>query len=550
MNISQVSTLPGGERQTPVQQWQLISHVGEPPLLFYRRVFYLSLQLPEHAERIIIDPAETVLDASFQHSNFNAVNHDEPTLKAKLEQPDSVTVVVRLGAPRRIMQVWLVAAKSSAQISKLEIYRLDGDKVADSPTIVAGVQNVVAGVDFTDADFAIRLRNTLGVHHNLDASDIAAIRIQSYPTGPRIGLAAPANLDARVIFWQRPGEHRDDAINADGDAHTGTALAGELQKMIDRSDGQSLDAALVVESDAPCRFEIDAFNISAYFTLQAFASAQKDKQVIRFNGERTITQQLTVELPGNALVKSATLGAVESLRPERSGAHGVASPSDATLPNKTGVELRASNWVAQSLTPPEHLIAHGVSLGVMGLSDKTELAMELQEDWKGQPSGKKLCEGTIRLDRPGEHIWATLLFPNSVAIPPQSHWLMLKTTGGRALWLTKAGAASILILEKPDDKAAWAQVRRISEIECMHHLLLSKDGAQENGAQQSHTVAVGNTIVEATGAGDQKTFDLAHALNIFLAGKKSSALVSVPINFTTGLPGSITVYPPRIDFDV
>lgn len=550
MNIPQVSTIQGGARQSPLQQWQLISPVGEPPLLFYRRVFHLSLQLHERAERFIIDPSQTVLRASFQRLDFNAVNPAEPMLKAKLRQAGSTTVVVSLGAPRRATQVSLVAGKGHLPGSLLEIYRLDGEKVADSPTVVAALRNHVAAFDFTDADFAVRLKNPSGHPESLDIAHIAAIHIQSHPTGPRISLAAPDNLNARVILWQRPGEFRDAAVPSGGDANMGTALAVELQRLVDRSDAGNLDAALVVESDAPCKLDIHAFNVSAYFTRQAFASAQKDKQVIRFNGERTITQQLTVELPGNAVVKSATLSALESLRPERSGAHGVASASDATLLNKTGIELGTSNWVAQSLTLPEPFIAHGVSLGVMGLSDETELALELQEDWNGQPSGKKLCAGTIKLNRPGQHIWATLLFPNSVAIPPQPHWLMLKTTSGRALWLTKAGAASILRLEKSGDKTAWTQVRLIPNVESMYHLLLQNNDAPANGAQQSHTLAVGNHVVASTGANDKKTFDLAAALNTFLSDKKSLPLVSVPLNFTTGLPGSITVYPPRIDFDV
>jgi hypothetical protein len=59
------------------------------------------------------------------------------------------------------------------------------------------------------------------------------------------------------------------------------------------------------------------------------------------------------------------------------------------------------------------------------------------------------------------------------------------------------------------------------------------------------SLAVGTTVVAAQRDGDTSTYDLAEALQSVAA-----AGGTIPLKFTSAVAGSITVYPPHIEYDV
>ncbi len=71
----------------------------------------------------------------------------------------------------------------------------------------------------------------------LAPEDLTAVVVRCYPTGPRIGLAAPGSViddtSSTRFFWQLPGEIRDTAPNADTNGEGGELLADALQALLD-----------------------------------------------------------------------------------------------------------------------------------------------------------------------------------------------------------------------------------------------------------------------------------------------------------------------------
>ena len=83
----------------------------------------------------------------------------------------------------------------------------------------------------------------------------------------------------------------------------------------------------------------------------------------------------------------------------------------------------------------EQVAVSGISLGLLAIVADTELLIELHEDWRDQPSGKKLVVGTLRLDRVGRPRGASSFFQKTVVLATQPYWLLIKATRGQAIWL-------------------------------------------------------------------------------------------------------------------
>ncbi|GAK58625.1 hypothetical protein U27_05599 [Candidatus Vecturithrix granuli] len=544
MQIQNVAINRNGALQSAVRQWQLISPVTVPPLQVFQKVVYLRFVTDGVADQISIDEEATTLRAVFQPYDYDAITQSEPTLRA-LRTSSEGAVIVTLDAPRQVRQV-------SYPSYLLELYRLDGNKLADNPTV--SVSNATTlSEDFTDRRFAIRLKKPDGQHEPLSPGDILELRLRSYPTGPRLGIAKPGALSSGVFFWQAPGEIGKTASMSQGEVNAGTALVKELQRYLDGLSAlhsplpQCVDIALVIESDAPCTLNITAFYIMYHLVSKSFFP-YKEKQVLRFPGNQVTAQKISVKLSGNAIVTSATLQTVESFRSDRplSSNNGDSLPSMA-LAQKEGIYIGGEKWVAQSITPQQAISVSGIVLGLMSVADKTELAIELHEDWHGQPSGKKLVETMRILGQLGKRNWVTLRFPESIVIPSQPHWILIKATSGCAVWLVKPGNSPVRVLEKSCQKNLWTELSIFDGLQAIYRLC-----SQSNEVQQETppiTLHVGTQAVTSTNRqNDIQEFDLTFALNNHLDTQTVDN--TIPLTFTAIVPGIMTVYPPYIKYDI
>lgn len=251
------------ELDAPEPGTNVVAPVGAPPARVYRLRVPFEVATGGTAEAIEVDTDETTLAATFGRLTYNALDPPDPALEAGLDQQDGDVVVIMLDGPRRIHRVRLTTAEGVA------LFRLDGNKRADDPSVAGPSDNELG--EFTDRRFAVQ------------PSNVAAVMVRSYPTGPRVGIAARGAADA-TFFWRADGEIGKPAAAGDpaaspppsaGIVADGAGLARELQRLVDALP-QPLPAQveldLVFESDAPCRVSGVSFQVDYSLVTQSFGS--------------------------------------------------------------------------------------------------------------------------------------------------------------------------------------------------------------------------------------------------------------------------------------
>jgi hypothetical protein len=591
MNITTVATAEDTPPSPATGRWLITSPVEAPSSRVFRRVARLRFETGGMADRIIIDPEAATLTAVFRPYDYDALSSGEP-LEATLTAFDGA-VVAELDVPRQVRQVCLSSSSVLGPGYSVGFYRLDGDALADKPTVTAKLQSIkpvdeslnaglekaveqpssarvatlTANSEFTDKRFAIRLEGTddpaLGV------GNLLGMKIRSYPTGPRLGLANPEDPDSAVFFWQATGEVGKAMPEEDGNVEAGKAFAKALQRhlddffarLTDLTDEdedpppipESVEVALVMVSDAPCILDVMEFNVTYRIFLQSLFSdggEKIEKLVLRFIGGPDTAQEVPVRLPSNATVESATLETVESFRDDRplDSGNGDGLP-DSVLAQERGVHVDAERWVVQGIVPPRAITVSGVAVALMATANNTEVYVNLQEDWHGQPSGKRLATGTLMLEEVGRRSWVTLLFPEPIILFSNLYWLLMKASGGRAVWLAEAGDIPARVLEESNNSGAWAELSVLDELQTIHRFISRSKRAQE---QRSISLAIGEHTAQIVDEQDDaRTYDLTSGLNDYLGGlPPDGPVATIPITFKATLPGLVTVYPLAIEYDL
>ncbi len=570
MDIASVSTSQGGPLVPAAQTWQVLSPVTTtPPLRFFRRALFLRFPTGGQADRLAIAASATAFQASFLPLDYNALAPGEPSLAASRSSAEGGTaVIVQLDAPRQVRQVRLASSAVPGSGYSVELYRLDGNRLASGPTVSASISGGLAtfSQDFTDARFAIRLKAPGGGNTALSTTQVTEVTVRGYPTGPRLGIARPDDLPASVFFWQAPGEIGRAQPASLGEANAGAALADALQRHLDdlvaslqEQAGEGtvarlpaqVDAALVIESDAPCRLQVTSLGVGYRLVQESFPDGAQ-KQVLRFPGDATSSQTVALALPGNATIVSATLRTTESFRRDRVPAPDEGAPPNGVPAEKSGVHASPGQWAAQEVVPSQATFASGVALALMALVGDTAVQVALQEDWRGRPSGKALAEGTVLLEQAGAPRWATLLFPGPVVLPSQPHWLLVRPSRGQALWLTAAGSTPVRLMEATSKGEIGGELSVLEGQQALYSFL--SRGKQVQG-QAAFGMLVGAQPVAPgsappDGQPDTRITDLASALGAYLASQATTATVSVSLTFSASVPGILTVYPPRVEYEV
>jgi hypothetical protein len=567
VNISSITTPQSSSPQSAIQRWPLIASVGDLP----RRVFRQALHLPFHpasnADHITI--ATALLQATFEALDYNALQPPAPLAPAqRVALGDAVKVT--LAQPQQILQVTLANTLALPPGTLLELYRLDGPTLASQPTVTVPLQNHTAtfNAEFIDRQFALRLKPPV-TPLGLTPANLTSLQVRSYPTAPRIGLAALATPLDPLWFWQPPGEFKSpiDLTPADQAAFK-TALDRYFTNLTPPLP-TLVEVALVLEADAPCQVNLTAFNLVYHLRRTTFPvtppqTTAPEKQVLRFTGDRT-PQRLSLTLPSHAHVTAASLQVVESFRPDRplpptpSGPpNSPIDPVPALLAQTTGIPLSDQRWGAQPLTPIAAMTVTGIAVGVLALTANTQLQVEIQADWQGQPAGHSLVAGPLTLLAVGQAQYVTLLLPEPIDLDTQPYWLLVKATQGSAVWLVQPGDSPAQLLENPPPSGIGTTLQRFGGVSALYQLLARPvvGVAGETGetapatATAALTIAIANTPITAPPADspDTRIYDLTAALNQQLA-TASGESTGVTLTFTAGVPGIATVYPPQVEFD-
>ena len=578
MNVTYAATVEGNPLQSATGLWQITSPTGEPPLRFFRRVARLRFETGGMADRIEVDHGATTLKAAFGPFDYDALSPSDESLEARLAASGG-TVIVTLDAPRRVNEVRLSPGKAGHFV---HVHRLDGDTLADNPTVTAkankkpaevspgvgglaieknpsvAVATLPADAYFADRRFAIRLGES--ADQSLGADDLLGIGVRTHPSGPRLGLAVPGDAASTVFFWQAVGEVDADGGNVEAGEAFGRALQRYLDDLFTRpaaliDDGANppefVDVDLVAASDAPCLLDVTAFDVVYHLVARPrFSEGGEgvEKLVLRFPGGSITTREASVYLPGNAAVESAALETAESFRDDRLLAPGEPSP-DAALVQREGVHVGIERWAAQGVTPPDALSVSGIALALTAMVDNTRVLVRLQEDWRGRPSGRELAAGTIEMEQVGQRRWATLLFPEPIVLSSEPHWILVKAADGRAVWLADVGDAHVRVFEGSDGMDIGAERGVLRGLQAMYRFLSRSKRAREGHRPAS--LAIGEHAVAEGEQNNTQTYDLTSAINDYLAGlPPSTATVAVPLTLTATSQGFTTLYPLVIRYDL
>jgi hypothetical protein len=536
----------------------------------------LAFAAGPRADAIVLDEQATVLLGTFSCYDYTLAASE-----MSIEDSRTGYMVVTLPAGGNLRRVETTRQDDYV----LEVYRVDQGVPVGEPIASCGRMTAFAR-ELALPSLALKFQD-----RSLSKNELSSFDVRSYPTTPRIGIADPTKLEEVLFFWSQAGiggpapvaamprsvsrealavEHgpanfglvydlgeamyagycRDTGVDA------GQALETALGRYLGRLGGPmagEIEVSLIIASDTPCVFTFDDAGLSIPYSLlsKSFPPATpgaepEPKKVLRCRGDRMTSQDISFSLPGGSQVRSASLKTVQSVGKDRLGPGESAVELGGLLGSGRGVYVGTGQWVAQLVTPSSALNATGLAAGLMDITGETELAVEVQDDWQGQPAGKCLAGGKISLDEPGQPAWALLRFSAALILPGIKHWVVVKASKGAAVWLTQAGAGdAIQVLERRDTNGPWKEVSALTGHAALCRFLVDQ-------AQSEPPVVLGlgpSTLAPQTGEKEAVVYDLTQALSAYLQDRMGD-VVQVSLTFTSTGAGIITVYPPEVHYEL
>jgi hypothetical protein len=189
---------------------------------------------------------------------------------------------------------------------------------------------------------------------------------------------------------------------------------------------------------------------------------------------------------------------------------------------------------------------------MMATATGTELLVEVQEDWHGGPSGKAVATGRVQLGRIGQRRWVLALFPEEVVLPQAPYWLLVKAASGHAVWLAEAGDQALRVIDQTP-RGGCTERGEVAGQAALFQFLSRRSPGQQ--AEQGPPIAIhiGEQVapILPVNEADRQPFDLTAALNAYLAAQPGTGeLIPVELSFQARFLGLVTIYPPRIVYDL
>ncbi len=480
----------------------------------YRQALELSLVTGGQADGVVIDLEKTLFAVQFEEKQYDLLKADSPFAQTYSIESVDGALVVECDRPLRIQRInlpaerfpkiegvllaidsgWfdnklihtvkrkslgaaatqyvnyqthgdmVVAAKKDYSIGKLweaaihsiELYRMDGEVIADSPTSTAANKQTLED-EFIANRFAIKGYDSNGDEYPLHKSMLKNLWVKSAPTSPRIGWAKIDSESSEnkpdAYFWRLSGEQLTTTEIPRGQAGEllGTALQMHLdvyfQNLVDQAkqDEQlpispaTIHLTMVLESDTPCAFKITQLEIP--YGLIRQASSQIDgqgkllsKEVLRFQGEHLQVQQIQLQLPQDATIKQAELKTAPSFTGD-DARFSIPLPPPLKESDQQGLHIAADSWAAQRVCPDKAITLTGLLLGLLILQEETQLHIEICEDWNDGPNGSVLASVDISMSGTGRREWFRADFDNSIVLDSSLYWIVIRAAKGAALWL-------------------------------------------------------------------------------------------------------------------
>jgi hypothetical protein len=292
-----------------------------------------------------------------------------------------------------------------------------------------------------------------------------------------------------------------------------------------------------------------------------------EKEVLRAQGA-TSTLEVTVDFPRGATVTSASITLEADLRgdaPGTAGEKGVGPANGAdwheAIPDEIGLGVDTGRSIARLIALDNALDASGIALALSATSAAAELTAEIRADEQNTPAGRVIASGKATLERLDRPDWIHFAFKKAAIVEAKPHWLVLRATNGAAVWLAAAGSATTRVgdsLEKGwNDRGGFDTVAPLFQVwsRAAESASAGQNGGSGDALATRLRVTVGGTSVAPTPTlvrdSKKRVLDITAALQAWLAAQPSSpAIVSVPISVATLGKGSVTVYPPEIEYSI
>lgn len=531
--------------------WTVDRPAGAAPRTVFRRLLTLRFADPGPADRVVVGDAVR-LDGRFFDLDLEPLTRAEPEHGATVSAGPSDSILVEIAAVRQVAAVRMEAAGLVARGDRVELYRVDGEALAAAPTATLparkerspsrrglaarrerGGTAAPPAPPFADRRFGLRLLRA-GGRPALVPGDLRRLVLRGLPTGARLGLAPAGRPEEAISFWRADGEVDEAEVAA------GAALAAELQRQLDaalaarreaaRTAGATggVELALVVESDAPCRFRLDRLAVPYLLEIASFPDGD-GRRTLRFSGARSEDQAVPLRQPPGAAVVAAEVTLRPSLGDQRLGSPAAdLAPLDASR----GLLLGADRAGEQAVELAAPATVSGVALAVWPLRTGGELRVEIHADRDGAPAGRPLAAGTVRPGAAGEPMWVVAGWPEPVILSTARHWLVARAAAGEAVWLgEEAGAAGALRIAGPGgarEAAGFAGAHRL------------RTRAAADGEEEPLSVAIGGAAASATISEDGgRGYDLTALL---------AASGARELTVRSALAGTVAVSPPRIRY--
>ncbi len=288
-----------------------------------------------------------------------------------------------------------------------------------------------------------------------------------------------------------------------------------------------------------------------------------EKEVLRAEGA-TSTIDFTVDFPRGAIVMHATLQLEGDLRgdapPDVTGNNGNGTnPSvdwhDA-IPDTLGLGVDTTRNVARLIAPDTAVNASGIALALSATAASAELTAELRADDQNTPAGRVIASGKTTIAQLDQPAWVRFEFKKPTVVEAKPYWLVLRVTDGSVVWLAENEGATTRVGDSAEkgwvDRGGFDAIAPLFQVWARgSNGAAASQGSDEDQLAARMRVTIGGASVAPQPAleGKKRVANITSALQAWLAAQPSSpAIVAVPFRVSALGKGSVTVYPPEIEY--
>ena len=400
-------------------------------------------------------------------------------------------------------------------------------------------------------EFVVRLQNG-GSHDSISSTNIAEVNLTTGPESLRLGIELPA-LGEPPLFL--PG-----TFTLYQTANLNQAFRDTLQKVMDRYVDKLNDASatpallpntvelrLVIENDAPLKMAFTAFAVDYHLVRESLPEGLA-KQVLRFDAATDAPQAMALQVPANAIMHRAelTLAGKAAKAAARSGSStGAAAPPAPVPPAAKALRVSPQQQWASRLTLEAPILADRLLLCITALAPGSRARLTLHADHDGTPDPDVLARASLDDLQPQGLSRLRCPLQNSLLLQPGDYWLAMDVPEGRLMWHLQPRDGAHLLTRKTLADSRWGHTQQDEGFTAITALLPQSDS---KGAEAVPGIQLGEQMLAAQPHQDDLLIDLRPGLVPPTAA--SHTLVELPLSVRCNQPGPLTLYPPRLEYDL